>query len=311
MNDWWAGDSPVDKGDPYNVLPGAPRELTGDPYLKSLPPEMAKVVQGVTDYKINPNSLSIKGGHRERVLGSALRYDPSYEQGGYNAKAAMIKEFNSGGPSSPAGQITAGNTAIQHLHEMMEATKKLKEIPGLLPYVASRGIPFVSYAAAALKNASLKGTPEGQALADFMTASNHYSEEVTKFYSGSGGSEAERSRALANLDPAKSLPELLGAFTTEGKLMHGKINALQDRFKTGLGPKAWLTAQEGAGPEFPVVQKKTEEALKHILAAAEAKKPEGAGATPAPAVPDADGWIALPGGVRIKDVTPKENTAGR
>lgn len=298
MSDWWTSD-PVA---PAATGAGAPA-ASPEEFLKTLAAPDAATVQGLANYKINPTSLSTKGGHREFLLGKTLQYDPSYDQAGYNAKAAAIKEFNAGGPSSPAGQITAGNTAIQHLHEMAEAAKRLKELPGFLHYVESRGIPFLSYAAAAMKNAALKGTPEGQALADFMTAANHYSEEVTKFYAGSGGSESERGRALANLDPAKSLPELLSAFKTEGNLMSGKINALQDRFKTAMGPKAWLTAVEGAGTQFPILQQKSQEALQKIHALGEPPK-QDSGSSPF-SEPDADGWMVTQGG-RIREMKPSQ-----
>jgi hypothetical protein len=88
-----------------------------------------------------------------------------------------------------------------------------------------------------------------------MTAKNHFAEEVTKFYAGSAGSEAERTRALANLDAAKSLPELRSAIKTEANLMQGKVNALQDRWRNGMGPLV---------PDFPLVQPKSQAAIDAI-----------------------------------------------
>lgn len=300
MSNWWDADK-VENGDPYNPVPGAARQVTGEDYLKLLPPEMGGIVKGLAGYKIDPLALSTKGGHRERMLGAAMRYDPEYDQAAFKARAAAIKEFNAGGPSSPAGQITAGNTAIPHLRDMGEAAEELKKMPGFLQRVANSGLPFVSYAAAALKNSSVRGTPEGQALTKFFTAQNHFSEEVTKFYAGAGGSEAERFRALANLDPNKSIEELRAAAKMEADLMSGKVNALQDRFKNALGPKAWLTAIEQGIPQFPILQEKTKKAIEHIYGhAAESEKTKA----PASAAPDAEGWVTMPGGVRLREVKP-------
>lgn len=276
---------------------------SGEDYLKTRPLDDANTIRGLTGYKIDPNSLSIKGGHRERLLGGAIQYDKDYDQTAYKAKAAAVKEFAAGGPSSPAGQITAGNTAIQHLGDLAESAEQLKAMPGFLNKVSASGLPFVSYAAAMLNNASLRGTPEGKALADYMTARNHFSEEVTKFYAGSAGSEAERERALSNLDPAKSLEELRAAFHTEAKLMGGKVNALQDRFKNAMGPKAWLTAVEEAGkvePRFPIVQEKSKAALKALEERIKPKdQPKETGTV------DAEGWITMPGGIRLREVKPE------
>ncbi len=292
MTDWWQS-SPL-------AEPEAQKQFaTGDAYLKTLSPEMAGIVKGLAEYKVSPTTLSIKGGHRENMIGSARRFDPDYDQAAYPARAAAIKEFTAGGPSSPAGQITAGRKAILHAGEMADAAEELKAIPGFWQKLEGSGLPFISYAGAMMKNAALRGTPEGKALTNFLTARNHFSEEVTKFYAGSSGSEAERSRTLANLDPALSLPELRSGFAQEGKLIADAVSALQGRFKTALGPKAWLTATEGAGPQFPILDQQAQDALKKISERAQPKTeaPPGNAAS----TPDAEGWFTMPGNVRIRE----------
>lgn len=254
-------------------------------FLKSLAEadqNLPSMIKKIADYEINPSSLSTRGGHRERILGMVSRYDPEYNQAFYPARAQALKEFIGGGSTSPAAQMTAGNTAIQHAGDMSDAAEKMKKIPGVLSSVRNAGIPFVSYAAAQLQNKSVRGTPEGQALADFMTARNHFSEEVTKFYAGSQGSEAERKRALDNLDEAKSVEELRAAIATEAKLMSGKVNALQERWKNAMGGVGgWQSALKRANiPDFPIIQKKSEEAMKRLNERAESSRgsthtPEG------------------------------------
>src|SRR4029077_8177689 len=105
------------------------------------------------------------------------------------ARQKAINEFAAGGNTSPAAQITAANTAILHANEMGKAAEAMKELPGVLSKVANSGTPFVSYAAAQLQNKAVQGTPEGKVLNEFMVAKQHFSEVVTKFYSGSQGSE--------------------------------------------------------------------------------------------------------------------------
>lgn len=241
--------------------------LTGDEFLKTLPKGEADLVKKIAEYDVNPASLSTKGGHREDLLKKVAQYDSDYSMPLYASRAAAIKEFGSGGPSSPAGQITAGNTAILHAGEMSDALEKLKkDNSGVLGAVGQAGIPFASYYAQKAHNAGIAGTgtEEAKALSEFRTAKNHFSEEVTKFYAGSGGSESERERALANIDEAKSLPELQSAIQQEARLMGGKINTLQDRIKTAMGPSAWKRAMKEAGGQFPIVQQQSADQLAKI-----------------------------------------------
>lgn len=260
---------------------GADNEtLTGDDFLKTLPKGEADIVKKIAEYDIDPKSLSTKGGHREDLLKKVSQYDGDYSEPLYSSRKAAIKEFGAGGPSSPAGQITAGNTAILHAGEMSDALEKLKkDNSGPLGYVGQSGIPLVSYYAQKLHNTGIRGTgtEEARALSEFQTAKNHFSEEVTKFYAGSGGSEAERERALANIDEAKSLPELQSAIQQEARLMGGKINTLQDRIKTAMGPSAWKRAMKEAGGQFPIVQQQSADQLAKIE-----KRASGGGSSSAP-----------------------------
>jgi hypothetical protein len=210
--------------------------------------------------------LSVKGGRREQILGLASQYSGhTYDQKYYNSMAAAIKEFTSGGNTSPAGQMTAGNVAIQHLGTVAHGIDKLEAIPGLLDKIGKSGQPIVSYAANALKNKSIVGTSEGQALQAFLTARNRYSEEITKFYAGSQGSEAERKRSIDSLDAALSPGELYSTLNTEAELLNGKINVLQDRWKNALaGPRMMDATIRNAVPDFPILQEKSAKALDEI-----------------------------------------------
>lgn len=269
------------------TLPGD--RPTGDTFLKTLSPDDQSLVKQVAEYSVQPKDLSIKGGHREKILALAQQYDPTYDSLLAPARAAAIKEFNSGGNNSPSGKILAGNTAMKHLGEVSDAAEAVKAMPGVLQGVANAGIPFLSYAAAVAQNKAVAGTPEGVALTNFATAVNHFSEEVTKFYSGSSGSEAERNRALANLNAAKSLPELRAAIAQEANLMKSNVDSLQARWHQALGPKAF-ERKLGEG-DFPLIQKSAADALMKIQARSEGKPVGPAGASDSAIPPPPDGFI--------------------
>jgi hypothetical protein len=220
---------------------------------KPLAAQVQAIIEGRAPY---PTGMLLKTPYGQALAQHVTQADPSFESGNATARVKVRNEFKAGGVSSPAGQISAGNTALQHAGEMSDALERMKESGGVLPYVGSSGIPFVSYYANKVHNAAVAGTPEGAALNDFNTAKDHFAEEVTKFYAGSAGSEGERQRALSNLDNAKSIEELRSAIKTEANLMHGKVNALQERWRTGMGPLVG---------DFPLIHPESQKAIDRIM----------------------------------------------
>lgn len=252
----------------------------GKEYLATLDPKYANTVQAIVEGRAPyPTGMLLKTPYGQKLAQDVTQADPTFESGNATARVKVRNEFESGGVSSPAGQITAGNTAIQHAGEMSDALERLKADSGVLSSVGNADIPYISKAATALHNSAVQGTAAGAPLNDFMTAKNHFAEEVTKFYAGSAGSEAERTRALANLDAAKSLPELRSAIKTEANLMQGKVNALQDRWRTGMGPFV---------SDFPLVHPKSQDAIGRIMqrdaASTAPVAPAAPSAVPAPAI---------------------------
>lgn len=232
----------------------------GKEYMDALSkqnPGYASTVQAIIEGRAPyPTGMLLKTPYGQKLAQDVTQADPTFEAGNATSRVKVRNEFTAGGVGSPAGQITAGNTAIQHAGEMSDALERMKADDGVLSKIGSSDIPYVSRWANEAHNSAVQGTSAGAPLNDFMTAKNHFAEEVTKFYAGSAGSEAERTRALANLDAAKSLPELRSAIKTEANLMQGKVNALQDRWRTGMGPLV---------SDFPLVQPKSQAAIDSIM----------------------------------------------
>lgn len=247
--------------------------VVGPAFLPAIPPPLRNTVTGLVDYKVNPDALSKRldkgSGQSEytRYLSWAHQltngeYDPKW----YKPIQKAITEFTSGGQTSPAGQITVGNTALAHGGQVADAIDKLKAVPGLLQKMESSDTPFVSYAASALKNQSLRGTSEGAALQAFLTASHHFVDETTKFYAGGQPAEAGRARGLENFNAAKSEMELYQALNSEAELLSGKVGALQDRWKNAVGgPKALNNVViRNAIPDFPVLSENSKVSMDRI-----------------------------------------------
>lgn len=241
--------------------------VTGPAFLEALPPIDRNTVKDVADYKRDPASVSKRGDKQSTVQSWAHQYtNGEYDPKWYKPMQAALKEFTSGGSTSPASKIEIGNTAIAHGGQVADAIDKLKAVPGLLQKMEQSNTPFVSYAAAALKNQSMRGTSAGAALQAFLTASHHFVDETTKFYAGGQPAEAGRERGLENFNAAKSETELYQALNSESELLSGKVGALQDRWKTAMaGPKGLGDALiRNAVPDFPVLSEHSKVALDRI-----------------------------------------------
>lgn len=242
-----AADSPSDAA--------AAAGITGESFLKTVPNAQDRsLIKQLTQYDLDPGKLSAKGGNRERLLALAEQFDPDYKAALYAPRAAALKEFTSGGQTSPAAIITNGNTAIQHLGRMSELADKLGG--------TNKG--WILNGAINWANVTLEDMKNNPDLARFKGAQDRFVEEATKFYRGVGGNKSDIDRALHILTAAQSPEARQAAIQEQAELMGSKINALQDRFKSAVGPSGWKKAMDMAGTEFPIVQQKSAEELDKI-----------------------------------------------
>lgn len=257
--------SPVSQNDDDATIPSKAKLVSGEgvvrnmEYLKTLEqldPGLPGLVKKIADYEINPNSLSIRGGHRERILGFVSKFDPNYDQAFYPARAQAQKEFISGGANSPAGNITSGNTAIQHLGQLALLSEKIGGTNNA--WILNKPLNWL--------NEHQKEWENNPILRQYKSALERYAEEATKFYRGVGGSLTDVERSINNLSAGQGPAARAAAIYQEAELMNSKISALQDRWKNALGGVGGLEgAVKRAGvADFPIIQKKSEDALAFI-----------------------------------------------
>lgn len=218
---------------------------------------LPKPEQGIVDAMIDgrqpmPSSFALRSPYWMRMIAAANDKLQSkgdtvgFDASNWSARLRTHVEFTSGGPTSPAGVITSGNTAIQHLGQLSAIVPKLGNWSN---------IPFLSHLANQVQNAAVRGTKSGVALSQFQSIRDKYVEEVTRFYRGIGGNEADIARDIGVLDEAKSPQELQAAIMQQVDLMKSKISALQDR---------WHYVMGSAVPDFPIIQKKSQDAIDAI-----------------------------------------------
>ena len=85
---------------------------SGEDYLKTLPADDRALVKGIAEGKVNPTTLSTKGGHREHIMNEVLKYNPDYDQQEYGVTGKTEKDFATG---KQGNSVRAFNVALEHL----------------------------------------------------------------------------------------------------------------------------------------------------------------------------------------------------
>jgi hypothetical protein len=287
-----------DSSIPSHATPVSGQVLRNEEYLSELKktdPGTAAVVQGIANYDLDPAKVtSMRGNERKQIMGAVMQYDPSFSLPFYASRAAAIKEFNAGGPNSPAGTITAGNTAIQHLGELSDYGEKIGGASNWGPLNSTFNKIDMAY----------KGAENDPDLGRYDNALGRFAEEATKFYRGIGGTESDIARAISDVGAAQSPIARRAAIAEQARLMQSKINALQDRYQTAMGgPPGWQAALRQSGQNFPILQQHSTDAMKRILA----REAADSGTAPIAPVAAAPAAVATPNAASTVPASPLDS----
>lgn len=195
------------------VATAVTNNLKGDDYLKSLPNNEQGLVKAIAEGKIDPKTLSTKGGHREKILQQVTQYKPDYNQQDYGQSDTAIKAFNTG---KQGNSVRAFNVALEHLDT-------LKELGNAL---ANKDLQGVN------KIANMWKTQTGDpGPTSFEGAKQLVADEVVKAIVGSGGGVHDREEAARTISAASSPDQLAGIIDTYKHLFGGQIKGLEEQYK--------------------------------------------------------------------------------
>lgn len=204
------------------------QELKGPDYLNQFSPEVKSAVQSMIDGNAMPTGNPRKG-YTETVKRIAQKYGSDIgipmDDASFGQRRTMLNNLAVSTPGSLGGQINFAGTSLEHLATAAQKIGELKNVNGL-------GIAPL----AQLVNYGRQLTTEQAGRANAVEgAAQHYGQEVTKFYSGSPGGEAERSRFMKTLSTAKSPTELADALQTERELIPGRLDQIATQIRTTFG----------------------------------------------------------------------------
>jgi hypothetical protein len=174
--------------------------LSGDDFLSTLPAGAAATVKGIAEGRINPTGRGM-----QKYIPLAAQYEPGLDMSQIQSRFKTRQEFTTGGPGSPAGMITAGNTAIDHLDKANAYAKQLTD----------SGFDWANWA---INKAAPGSSKQAAALSGYkagVTDRNAIKEALSQNLAG---------------------PERESAMAAQAVSLESKITALQDRWRQGMGP---------------------------------------------------------------------------
>lgn len=190
---------------------------TGDEYLNTLPKSQQNLIKSIADGRIKPESLSTKGGHREKILAQVTQYKPDYDQKSYGQQDKAIKDFNTG---KQGQSVRSFNVALEHLDTLGDLSNAL----------SNGNLQMLNKA----KN-SWKTATGSEAPTDFNGAKQIVTAEVLKAIVATGGGVSEREEASKNISSASSPEQLNGQIKTYKKLFGGQLKGLENQYKSSTG----------------------------------------------------------------------------
>jgi hypothetical protein len=218
-----------------DVAPGQKNE----DFIKTLPPPVASQVKALAEGRMAfPQGAALRSDYWQNMLQNVAKYDPSFDAVNYNARSKTRADFTSG---KAAQQVNAINTVIGHLSGLSDAAEALN----------NSDIPAFNSIANSISKAT--GSPK---VTNFDTIKKAVSDEVTRVWRQSGGSEADIQAAQKNLDASGSPAQLRGAIATYADLLESKLGSLNEQYRQGMGTDKIDMITPGAQKALDAIEKR-------------------------------------------------------
>ncbi len=196
--------------------------LTGAALLQALPKQEADQIKALAEGRMAfPAGFALKSPYWQDKITKVSQYDPNFDAINYNARSQTRQDFTKG---KSADNVTALNTAIQHLGKLSDA------------YDALGNSSMPAYNAAANWIGNAVGNSDVQKnYAAVATDSAAVSHELAKVFRQTGMSEGEikdwENKISTSASPAQSKQVIQSALD----LMGGRLEALGSRYNQGMG----------------------------------------------------------------------------
>lgn len=198
--------------------PNLPPGQKDEAYLSTLQGNVGTTVKAIAEGRMPlPSGFALKSPYWQNMLSMVAKYDPSFDAVNYNARAKTRNDFTSG---KSAAQVNALNTVIGHLDTLSQSADKL----------GNSWSPTWNSVANAFTTAS--GKPQ---VKNFEVTKNAVTDELTRVWRQSGGTEADIQSWEKQLNASGSPEQLHSAIAQIGELLHSKLDSMQNQVQQGMG----------------------------------------------------------------------------
>lgn len=211
---------------------GKPDTLSQQNFLNSLPGgpngAMGTGIKALTDYTILPDSFSSRAGpngtpsQRQQFITMAKQYDPSYDENQAQARAAYIKNVQSGTLSQA---IVSANKSISHLITFANDVTDIGN-GGVSSKLNAAGNWIESPFSSSLQTNLTQATTEASGVKD----------ELAKFFKGSGTTDVKSIEDWSdNLTVNATPSQLKGTVQGAINLLAGQLDVLNQQYTATVG----------------------------------------------------------------------------
>lgn len=203
---------------------GQPQQssMTGNDFLQTLAKPQADQVKALAEGRMAfPAGFALKSPYWQDMISKVSQYDPNFDAVNYQARQQTRNDFTKG---ASANNVTALNTAIQHLGKLSDAYDQL----------GNGSIPAVNAASNWLGN-TLGNSDVQKNYAAVATDSTAVAHELAKVFRQSGMSEGEIKDWEGKISTSASPAQAKQVIQSAMDLMQGRLESLGARYNQGMG----------------------------------------------------------------------------
>jgi hypothetical protein len=213
---------------------------TGAEYLATLDPAMAGRVKAMVEGRqAPPSSLARSRPYWQNLLAAAQTYDPTFDEANWSGRVAGVKDFSAG---KSADMVKSANQTLAHVNALIDSADALH----------NGNYPSVNWVGNKFNEATGGGEPGA-----FRTNAHAVAEEMSKVFKGANMSDSEIHTWEENLSPNMSPTQQRAQIAKLSELLHGSLDALEEKRLTAIGPMA-------AEKQGPLIKPEGQAVLKRI-----------------------------------------------
>ena len=266
-------------------------ELSGEDFLKTQPKSVADDVRAAIAGKLKmPSPGSVLEARMQPTIEALKQYyadDPnSYANVRGGQRARVVSDMLDKNASSTGGQFRSGMAMLGHMSEVQNAADALE----------NSDMPIANRAKWAVKEQL--GGPEAAKLTDFNNAFQTYSGEAAKAIKGGVPGVHETMERMKLMNPNLGPDVMQGHVDMSKKLLIDRWTPAMDSYNKVMGTNYDMRGfiKEFAPSSLPAYDQLETKAIK----GSEKHKQQQQQQQQPAAAPDAQGWVTLPNGIKVR-----------